>query len=518
MTEVTAIIPSIVEAPKADRPKLPEGVKYLFDDCDTITITDVSGAPEGAFSSDNEESCGYTASGGGYISGGMGYTGIVSAMRGPGNETYHYHFYRQPALATYTASVYVSENPANFAVSDGNPWRREAFFRAHFVRTVEHMIAPSEKHPGLLMYFQSPEKRARDIRTPIKPGKYLTKFFSDVLTGEEINDLAVKWTMMSTPPKAVITQDADEIERVYKGKYNGSCMHFANDGYEGSQHPARAYAGPDLGTAYIGDIDNADGRCLVWPEKKIYYPKFYGDYRRMEQAMTAIGYRSASEDEFEGARLQRIQFGSRFVAPYLDVCGAIQDDGEYLKIAHEGIPCRETDGLSGHTGRRCAYYGGSRRFPEDEMTNIPDYGWVCEEALDNGPFAVCALSGEYAYRGNMTAIGDDEYIRDDIMHSAEYRSRWFRCDRDGGIYLTANMGRVTMYDGEVWAAENFDIYGSTCQLSGENYPDDEVTILDNGKVVADSLMDEEDEDYRAFAGLDPLVNEDAEENEALEAA
>ncbi len=58
-----------------------------------------------------------------------------------------------------------------------SPW----FFN-NFRRWAEMLPAPSETLPGRLAYYQSVEKRVRDIRTPIKPGKWLQKVFGDILT------------------------------------------------------------------------------------------------------------------------------------------------------------------------------------------------------------------------------------------------------------------------------------------------------------------------------------------------
>ncbi|WP_349434261.1 hypothetical protein [Pararhizobium sp. A13] len=519
MTEVTANTTAVPSADIHVRPPLPEGIRYMFDDCDRVTITDVSGAPEGAFHPDHESYMGYLYRNSptyGFDAGAGTYD-LASSVRRDQTASV-VHFIRHPTARDYGKSPAFEGHPGNFALypyNSGNPWRDCDWWKNNYLRWVEHMPAPSVKHPGLLMYFQSPEKRARDIRTPIKPGKYLTKFFSDVLTGEEINNFAVMWSNMATPPKLSVTMDADEIEQLYKGKHNGSCMHFANDGYSGDQHPARAYAGPDLAQAYIGDLDCADARCLVWPEKMIYYPKFYGDYRRLESALEVAGYKRASEDAFIGARIQRLPYKGTFVAPYLDVGGSLKDDGEYLSISDDGgYPCRETDGLA-VAGKRCTYTGG--RFSEDEMTHVSDYGWVNDESLHNsGSFFECAVTDEWYHVGNRARSPSDYPVSNYAVRNL--RNLVFYCDATDMYYLNSEYSYVQMANGDYWEADHFASCGSTCDLSGECYPDDEVTYLDNGKCVADCLIDEEDEAYRAFAGLDTSDNEDTDENVEVEAA
>ncbi len=523
MTEVTANTAAVAPSTATDihvRPPLPEGIRYVFDDCDRVTITDVSGAPEGTFGSADPYYCGflYRFAPGSNFDCGSNHSDLTNVTRREADA--RVHLVRHPTSRDYGSNPSYSAHPAHFSFyeyGNGNPWNNLAWWKDNFLRWAEHMPAPSNKHPGLLMYFQSPEKRARDIRTPIKPGKYLMKFFSDLLTGEEINNFAVMWSNMATPPKLKVTMDADEIEMLYKGKHNGSCMHFANDGYDGDQHPARAYAGPDLAQAYIGDLECADARCLVWPDKMIYYPKYYGDYRRLEAALEDAGYKPASESSFVGARIQRIPHGKAFVAPYLDVCGYVQDRGEFLTIEFDGIPCRETEGLSRYRGRSCAY-NGSTGHNEEDMTYVDNWGWVSEDAYDDH-FGRCVITDDHFHRDRLTLVNDgDAFISDQVISRGHYSEQWYRCERSDEYFTDNYERRVEMSNGDTWSRTVFEREGAVCELSGENYPDDETTILDNGKVVADDRIDEEDEDYRVFAGLDVSDNEDDAEIREAEAA
>ncbi|MGO7308729.1 hypothetical protein ACCS91_33280, partial [Rhizobium ruizarguesonis] len=173
---------------------------------------------------------------------------------------------------------------------DGNPWLQHQWYRDNFMRWVELLPRPSGTVPGAVAYFQNLDKRVRNIRTPIKPGRFLQKFFGDILTQEQIHEHALEWAGRFEHPDVTITQDADEIETVYRARHLGSCMHFPNGGWEGSCHPARVYAGPDLGIAYLGSSEYPDARVLVWPARLLFFDKFYGDDRRLRSALVTMGY------------------------------------------------------------------------------------------------------------------------------------------------------------------------------------------------------------------------------------
>lgn len=335
------------------------------------------------------------------------------------------------------------------------PWNGNSIFSDNLDRWIESFPIPSKKVPGLVAYFQDADKRARDIQTPIKPGKYLKKFFGDLLSEETIQALALEWTNAYSPRTLNVTQDADEIERIYRGKYNGSCMHFRHGDHSGDEHPARVYAGPDLGIAYIGDIDSADGRCLVWPDKKIYFGKFYGDYHRLEASLIAAGYSEGEEEEFSGARLQRIPYGSSFVLPYIDTHESVRDNGTWLILDNDGdIGARNTNGLS------------------DELSHCDD----CEETTD---------SDDLTYIGSLdrsvcSCCRAENYFYCDEMHD------YYR-DEDGvevegmGTYSQRGVDRMVDRETVFFCEETEEYY------SASSY---DHTVLTDGRTVALHIAEE----------------------------
>lgn len=369
-----------------------------------------------------------------------------------------------------------------------NPWIGHQWFRENLTRWAEHLPRPSKTVPGLLAYFQTPEKRARNIRTPIKPGKYLQKFFADLLTQEEIHELGLEWSNHFALRKLTITQDADEIERVYRGRHNGSCMYFGSGDYAGSEHPARAYAGPDLGIAYIGEENNADARCLVWPEKKIYYPKWYGDGPRLEAALEAQGYKVGDEDDFNGARMQRIEYGDGFVVPYVDVCEYARDDGRYLILGDSmDVYLRNTSGIS-FEAHHCARCGDA--VSEYGVTTVNDGESVCDHCLSKHYF-FCEGYEEYFPEGDRADTPEGtsysyQYVRN--------HGFFFYCPETDLYYPEASYDEVTLVEGGTCVSTHAEDNGFYCEYHEEwSLEVDNKLTLSDGSTIHDAAL--EDGDY-----------------------
>jgi hypothetical protein len=366
-----------------------------------------------------------------------------------------------------------------------NPWASEEFWNWHWLRWIEHMPRPSIRVPGNLAYYQSPAKRAAGIETPIKPGRYLRKYFGDILSEEEIQRLGIAWQSATTPPELHVTQDADEIEKVYRGVYNGSCMHFGDGGWDGDCHPARVYAGPDLGIAYIGDANAAAGRCLVWPEKKIYYPKFYGDHIRLEMALGMAGWKAGEDHDFDGARIRRIYDSDRglYTVPYCDTHSVATDTGRYLILDDDGDVClRETNGTNvsdpdSHYRVTCDDCGD--RVDEHDIRHVEDEERaICVDCLRRN-YTRCDLTYEYHRDENFV----DAAPGWDISQEAVDRDLAFLCEGSDTYYPNA-VGTVEMANGDTWSELWFNRHGGVCEFDGLNYPRDELEDIGHGIFVA----------------------------------
>src|SRR5690606_21500489 len=116
-------------------------------------------------------------------------------------------------------------------------------------------------------YTPSEDFGMQDRQVRMMPGRYLKKYFSDVLSPEDIQYWALEWANRFAPVDMEIATTPDEIEYVYT---NGprSCMSYDPSEYSSSCHPVRVYGNSDLAVAYIRNASGAVvGRALIWPSK-----------------------------------------------------------------------------------------------------------------------------------------------------------------------------------------------------------------------------------------------------------
>ncbi|WP_454287232.1 hypothetical protein [Rhizobium arsenicireducens] len=382
----------------------------------------------------------------------------------------------------YWGEVYSAVN------TDENPWLHYPWFRDNFRIWAELLPRPSETQEGLVAYFQNVEKRARHIRTPIKPGRFLQKFFGHILDQEQIKEHALEWSNAHAVRPVTITQDAAEIESVYKSAHHGSCMHFPYDDYDGSVHPARVYAGPDLGIAYIGDADESEGRTLVWPDKKIYLGKAYGDTDRLFGALDAAGYSEGSNSDFTGARIRRIRHGTRyFVVPYSDTHSHAKDEGDYLVLSNYGsVDMRQTEGISGPT---LVCDDCDESMDEDDSNTIVNGNRVCDGCLDCNYFR-CEIEDEY-YHNTELAPTPEEYSVSN--HGARNDRKWFRCEFTEMYYPHADYTEVELPNGYTCVESYAKEHGFYCVID-ETWSlemDDEIKLSDGTSIDTNSISAED---------------------------
>ncbi len=399
-------------------------------------------------------------------------------------------------------------------------WIKERFWEQFSDRHRMHFVHVSETDPRLLAYTQDNDKGNRDIQTPLKPGRYLSLHFNNVLSEKKIKWLA-SWQASGRRPDDEVTSveikfasTPEAIVDVYlRGPH--SCM----DGRtfeKAATHPCQVYGAGDLAVAYtegekFARVLGPDGayhenkkqvtaRCLVWPEKKIagrVYPtpeRWSEDgYASWHQAvdsqdglMFALrrqGYTFTGEDQgisLNGAKLLKIPFRGGWMMPYIDgVCG-VKDAGDYLEMADSKsgseFSCQNTCGFINSACidvcDRCdeAIYSGDNFWAigvEWRDNSIYRYEDWCLDCKDDHAF-LCEGIGEWcSYDLECVAVGPDlKVCRGFVDHNCFWSDwshmHWFIDERD----------QVDMDDGSVWTDSEFEEHGFTCAVTDRKLPVD----------------------------------------------
>lgn len=172
------------------------------------------------------------------------------------------------------------------------PWAKEPWAQRWANQHFPHL---AKKHEGLIAYTPDNDKGTRDIQTPIKPGRYLQRFYGDILSAEAINT----WANLCLVPTCELSfaTTFPEIQHVYQTDGLAACMSKRADSYRTSGiHPLQAYIGSDLAIAYIHQKGTTPlGRAIVWPARKI-HSRIYGLSARMLPLLERAGYRSGTLD------------------------------------------------------------------------------------------------------------------------------------------------------------------------------------------------------------------------------
>jgi len=382
-------------------------------------------------------------------------------------------------------------------------WAYEPFWRDNRKIRADHYAHMSRNDPALLAYTQSPEKGLRGIFTPIKPGRYLTKFFSGVLSEREIAFYAAwqstgsrgsEWTDAARYPMTFASDSADIVSVYARGPQ--SCM----TGME----CVSVYGAGDLAIAYLTKGKDAGGqvlaRALVWPDKKVIgrvYPS--GTHWHAEgfvnetasqacgQALLArliaAGYSAdTSSRGFNGARLTREDEGDGCCAmPYLDHSYRVTDTGDHFEMNQRGdLLADTTDGRlrveeeweEEDIRWRCDRCGDA--MDEDDTQRVYTrwnahdgaYGsqdW-CGHCVANNTFTCDGLGEVFSSRQDSIYIDDCTYHRGWAENDGAYE-----CDQTANWCFREDHPPVTMANGDTWSPEAFHIDGFTCAITGGNY-------------------------------------------------
>jgi hypothetical protein len=370
---------------------------------------------------------------------------------------------------------------------------QELYFNCDLTREKFLFLHTSKDDPSMVAYAPSLEYLAKDRFIRSKPGKFLSKFFGNVLTSEQIkkaaeaHEFSAKLAKGEGPVQFVENTDPDGWEQVYEhGVGFSSCMVYDHPSeryldklLHGENHPVRAYAHKDntLRLAYLGTRDHVVARCIVvepngpdGDDKR--YVRTYGD-DRLKTILEKLGYRHnrGMYGQTLTARFHP-EYRDHVILPYLDSseCVSFNERTMTLTIGEGGIESCSAgySSINGEDSATCDYC--EEYVDEDELTYIGrEERHVCQCCLDDHYV--------YAYTSTLRARGAAQWVRADDCTEV-----------DGDWYLD---------DYEVLAVN--DIY--ECEYDGRYYPEDELRQTSRGLVHEDycTELDRPDSEGNEYA-------------------
>ncbi len=206
------------------------------------------------------------------------------------------------------------------------PWKDEPWYNK------DHFAHAAIQDPFKVAFVESVIKGVEDQMTVLNPGRYLERFYSDVLNAQQIAAWAAK---ADSEAELLFAATPEEIVDVYVNGGLESCMRYAADhsNFPLGVQPTSVYGAGDLQLAYLKRRNKIVARALVWPEhKKV--GRIYGDIERMKNRLIGEGYTYTLGDRktFDGAKLLRIEVEGEVVLPYLDWSMGVEDAGDHLII------------------------------------------------------------------------------------------------------------------------------------------------------------------------------------------
>jgi len=347
-----------------------------------------------------------------------------------------------------------------------------------------HYPRVSEVDPSQVAFTPEEAWGEQDRQLRMKPGRYLQRYFGEVLEAHVIEQWALQYSVEHEVQTFNVAMTPDEIEDVYLHGPSSCMSHLAGE-YQSNEHPTRVYGAGDLGIAYLGPMGSATARCLVWPEKRV-YGRIYGDEARMQAALVAAGYTRA--DTFDGARLLYIEQDDTFILPYLDsptTCVDIErrERKQYLILRdrgdYEGGTSDHTTGLQ-DAGRSVWCERCENRVHPDDTTSVGDETWCDDCAREYA--ATCRECCETSATDNMTVGPDDEY-RCDQCHT----NRFTTCD-DCGEEIDRGEAKETPDGDGPYCESCYADNVSTCDDCGEECKADDLTTAEDGKDYCEDCL------------------------------
>jgi hypothetical protein len=361
-------------------------------------------------------------------------------------------------------------------------WYKEPWYnkRKYVIKTFDHVDRSLKS--DYIYYTENEKKGQKDVQSSIKPGKFLQRYFSDILSPEQIQYWAnVHRETYGTGQELKWARTPEEIEHVYSMESGfDSCMQvLSHEWHEDIGHPTRVYGAGDLAIAYVAGGSVLLARALVWPEKKK-VGRVYGDAALLRRLLKDAGIPTNSNNEsydfMEGARILKVSLDNGLgtvrrkvphykallnngyndipeldaiytepdvVSPYIDGnSNALAPlDDKHLVITKHTSPnakylASNQDGYA-HVVGRCPVCEGLKRWPnrfvkEFDLVGQPIFDEVCDECTNKIAF-MCTRTHTYYDMDRFTQIKLYDYIvcfeaNKDYIFQSSISSQWFLKD------------------------------------------------------------------------------------------
>jgi len=267
-----------------------------------------------------------------------------------------------------------------------------------------HFPHASVEDPTMIAYTPSYDYGLRDRQVRMKLGKYLTKYYSDVLTQEQIRAYANGAKGLDVK----FAEDTDGFRYVYAHGPN-SCMSGSTDDFgdiDGPYHPVDVYDTGEFRLAYIEPIDcKIVARAFVHEPSKRWVRAYGDEADTLASWLNENGY--TKDCGWQGCQLKIVTDRSgNWVLPYIDgdargVRSRTNSRWEIVSERPYDVWCDFTDGVCREDMATCDACGSDT--PEEDLY------WSGYHEIHIGS---CCLD-DYAlayYRRGQTYIRSDECI------------------------------------------------------------------------------------------------------------
>lgn len=376
-----------------------------------------------------------------------------------------YDYCLTPCLRTFLGPAWFEQWSVHGDKVDNREWTQPVWVDTPWFQNsphrVMHYLHGSTKIEGNVAYAESVEKAQADRYITTKPGRYLTKFFADVLSEREIKEWADKQVAAMKPAVVKWANTEEDMIRAVNHGPSDSCMSAGfrsgrGDGeswFNGHVHPAAIYATPDITIAYLEDHDGKIVARAVCNATEKYVARCYGDSRLLVPALEALGW-TQQGGALEGCRIRKIvnRKGSRYgdtsyIMAYVDAGtgsggGSLGykdvGDGEYWILCeshkhgntYEGF---DNDGVTSNEAEcTCDMCGDG--MDEDDSCHIESTEQtVCENCRDrNFVYAMGRRYEEWHPTDDCIEADGEYYVREYAgnhdIGECEVRGEWYHVD------------------------------------------------------------------------------------------